>query len=157
MDKNKIHEVIKLAKDATKDETEFRGEILNGVIVGLMLGAKHDTGSAADRSSVSPQPPAQTKPQSIKEFLFEHHTENDNEKALCFGYFMEHNQGKAVWTTADLIQCFKDAKEKVPANPSDKIFRCRSNGWIDAREDGYVLTNTGERVVAEMRNRKVSE
>lgn len=90
---------------------------------------------------------------SIKEFIISLKPKDDVQITLAIGYFLEKYKKYSTFNARDIERGFKDAKEKIPSNPSDKIQKNISKGHImDAKEKkdnkkAYLLTNSGERFV----------
>lgn len=85
---------------------------------------------------------------SIREFFIEKKPEGDNQKALTFGYYLENYKNMESFSNSDLTICFKEAKEKIPANISSVCTRNVKKGYIMevGKKDGstaYSLTNKG--------------
>jgi len=101
----------------------------------------------------------QTKPEvikkkmSIKEFILQKNPKDDVGKALAIGYYLEKFGGLHSFNSKDIEQGFQEAKEKIPSNVADKIYKNIAKGYImetKEEKDGmkaYVLTNTGEKYV----------
>lgn len=86
---------------------------------------------------------------SLQEFLLEKNPLNDVQRTLLFGYYLEKFGGKEYFSVREIIECFKKAKEPTPINPSDKIQKCISNGWVmqGKEQKTYALTNSGIKVI----------
>jgi predicted transcriptional regulator len=87
---------------------------------------------------------------SIKEFILKKNPINDTQKALAIGYYLEKYEAFISFNSKDLEKGFRDSREKIPPNVSDKIQLNTKNGHIMeyGEKDGlkaYVLTNSGER------------
>jgi len=93
------------------------------------------------------------KKQSMAEFLLRKVPNGDNQKTLAVGYFLEHNENKESFTTKDLEEGYRHAKEKIPKNLSDTIYQNISRGYmmeIKDKKEGLrtlTLTSSGERFV----------
>ena len=146
-----ISELINYAKKLTQEEKEFRNEAFLAVFSKL-LDSERTSSIQTSKEQVTPK--ANNKEMSLKEFIISKRPTNDIERTACFGYFLEHFRNINSWTTADIIATFKEAKEPVPINPSDKILKCRVRAWVMASGDGYMLTNTGETFVEHLPERE---
>lgn len=101
----------------------------------------------------------QTKPEttkkktSIKEFLLSKKPSSDVERALAIGYYLEKYEDFSSFNVKDLEDGFRDAKEKIPSNMSDKVQKNIAKGHLmetKKKKDNlksWVLTNSGERFV----------
>ena len=102
-------------------------------------------------SQAKPKP--SEKKISIKEFILQKKPKNDTQKALAIGYYLENFERFTSFNTRDVEKGFRDAREKVPPNVSDKIqMNISKDHMMDAGEEkddlkAYVLTNSGERFV----------
>jgi hypothetical protein len=87
---------------------------------------------------------------SIKEFIRSKSPQNDVQKTLIIGYYLEKYENFDNFNVNDLKKYFKDAREKVPLNVADKIQLNIKKGHImdfgDKKDDlkSYVLTSSGE-------------
>lgn len=89
---------------------------------------------------------------SIKEFILQKQPKNDVLKALAIGYYLEKYESFVSFNAKDIEKGFRDAREKVPPNVSDKIQKnVEKSHMMEAEEkDGlkaYSLTNSGEKFV----------
>lgn len=100
------------------------------------------------------QVPIQEKKLSVAEFLEDIKPKNDVERTACFGYYLEKYDGLESFNRKNIIDCFRRAKQPIPANTSDKIQQCISKCWImetgiksTEKINAYTLTATGEKTV----------
>lgn len=90
---------------------------------------------------------------SVKEFLLEVKPSSDVERTAAFGFFLENQRGYTSFTTENITACFREAREKVPDNVTDKINKCIANGWImkhnekKDNKNAFVMTRSGENIV----------
>jgi len=90
---------------------------------------------------------------SLKEFILTKKPEDDVQKTLVIGYYLEHFSGEESFNVKDLSEGFRSAREPVPSNINDKVNLNIAKGHImDAREKkdnrkAWVLTNTGDNFV----------
>lgn len=93
------------------------------------------------------------KPMSAKEFLQTKRVTSDTQKAVAFGYFLEHLGGMKSFNVADLESAFRSAKERVPKNINDAVNKNIARGFIDKAPEkknakkAWYLTSTGEHYV----------
>ena len=93
---------------------------------------------------------SRVKELSPREFLNEYTANNDVERVLLFGFFLEHYQNKNLFNIDDLRELFYATKMKPPANINDKINMNIKKGYImntpDKKGDKktWVLTRKGE-------------
>lgn len=103
---------------------------------------------------------SQTKATSVREFMTETNPRSDVQRALVIGYYLEKKTGIAEFTVRDVEEGFRQAKETVPSNLADKLFKNAKAGLImegkDKREGmkTWTLTTSGELVVDEMLSKK---
>ena len=147
MDKKQITEILLLSKECAKDETEFKKETFMAVSLGLIM--RSDTIFSQDKISASADVSIgnTNKKLSLREVILEKNPQNNLEKALCIAYYEEQYNGKKSWTTQDLVQGFKDAKEPIPTNPSDTVFKCKIKAWVMDTDGGFMLTKLGEQTI----------
>jgi len=93
------------------------------------------------------------KKQSIAEFILDRKPTSDTQKTLCIGYFLEHKNNLVSFTVSDIEQGFKDAKEKIPYNISDQVYKNIAKGHMmetkEKKESARLikLTSSGDRFV----------
>lgn len=98
-------------------------------------------------------PIVKTKKISIKEFILSKKPKNDTDKTLTIGYFLEKHEGVTPFNVKDIENGFRNAREPLPKNLSDKIQMNAKKGFImlaKERKDkllSWVLTNSGEKYV----------
>lgn len=92
---------------------------------------------------------------SLKEFLLTKKPNDDVQRTIVIGYYLEHFESMDSFNTRDLADGFRSAKEPLPSNINDKV-----NSNIDkeymmkAKEKkdklkAWFLTNSGEKFVEE--------
>lgn len=85
------------------------------------------------------------------------------EKALVLGFWLEEDQKKQSFTSSDLAEAFKEARESAPGNPSAIVAALDSAGRLMKAEkigksQSYRLTQTGiEEVQNWMKKSKETE
>lgn len=86
---------------------------------------------------------------SINEFLNSKNFSSQIDTALGLAYYNEKNKGISNFSTEELKQYFRDAKIKVPTNPSDVVSKLvgRSHIMESENKGRYSLTRTGERFI----------
>ncbi|MHA1223082.1 MAG: hypothetical protein ACTSP3_07475 [Candidatus Heimdallarchaeaceae archaeon] len=93
------------------------------------------------------------KQMSIKEFLLTKKIENDVQKTLAIGYFLENYDNMNCFNVKDLEKGFKRVKEKPPKNINYKVVRNIQKGFMMEAEEkkeklkAWVLTTLGEEFV----------
>jgi hypothetical protein len=101
----------------------------------------------------TPPPPADVKAVSIREFLISKAPKTKVDMALVIGYHLEKQSQISPFNLDDLTGAFAEAKEPLPANPSDLLYQNVKRGFLmEAREKkagskAWVVTNSGERFV----------
>jgi len=99
------------------------------------------------------KPEVSEKRISIKEFILQKQPNDDIQRALTIGYYLEKLGGFLSFTFRDLEEGFREARERVPPNVADKIQKNIAKGYMmeaSEEKDGlkaYVLTNRGEKFV----------
>jgi len=96
--------------------------------------------------------PKTVKRMSIREFLNLKKPKTDVDKTLAICYYLEKYENIIPFTRRDIMEAFKKAREKVPANVSDAINKNIKKGFIDEvgkkeKLKAYQLTNSGEKFV----------
>ena len=90
---------------------------------------------------------------SIREFLLTKKLQNDIQRTLAIGYYLEQHQNMDKFNTKDLENGFQKAKETVPSNINDKVNMNIKKGYMmEASEmkdnrKAWCLTSTGEKFV----------
>ena len=94
-----------------------------------------------------------SKRKSIKEFILEKKPTGIYQIGIAIGYYLEKKLKMSSFTHKDLEQGFRDAKEPLPRNLSDLVYKNVKNGWfMELKEQknnakSWVLTSSGERLV----------
>jgi len=89
------------------------------------------------------------KPISIREFLLSKKLQNDVQKTLAIGYYLEQYQNMTRFNVKDLEDGFRKAKEPLPSNINDKVnMNIKKGHMMEAKEKkdnlrAWYLTNTG--------------
>lgn len=113
----------------------------------------------SDTKASSVKPAGQRKI-SIKEFLLECKPNGDAQKTLAIAYFLETHEGIPSFNKADLEKGYRSAKEPVPSNINDKVYRCIKNGHMMEDKEkkdntkAWVITSSGENFLKEGFSRK---
>ena len=89
---------------------------------------------------------------SLKEFVLSKGPENDVQKVLTIGYYLERHGGVSAFNVDDLRKAFRGAAETPPGNMNDTVRKNVSKGHLMETESkigskAWILTNTGEKVV----------
>jgi len=99
---------------------------------------------------------AHTKPMkkiAPKELLLQYSGLKVHQKTLLLAYHYEHDLGNTSFSVVDIVNLFKLAKEKSPANTNDMFNKNIAKGYMleeSAKKDGkkaWSLTATGEKYV----------
>ena len=90
------------------------------------------------------------KPKSLREFFKEYRSKNDTDKTLIIIKFYEAFKGDSAITVKEISQGFKEMREKLPQNISDKLQLLDKRGLAmpiekKGRFKCWVLTNSGEK------------
>lgn len=92
-----------------------------------------------------------TKQLSPKEFLLKYAPKDDVSKTLLLAYFLEFMRGIGSFTVADIESAFREAREPVPENLNDKVYKNVKKGTLmdqpnqKGKEKAWTLTATGQR------------
>ena len=92
---------------------------------------------------------------SVKEFLLTNKPNDNVQRTLVIGYYLEHFELMDSFNTKDLADGFRSAKEPQPININDKVnMNLRKGYMMEAKEKkekskAWVLTSTGEIFVLE--------
>ncbi|OLE74932.1 hypothetical protein AUG19_07250 [archaeon 13_1_20CM_2_54_9] len=91
------------------------------------------------------------KKTSPAEYLKKSTAKNQNDRALLLGYYLEKTQGVSNFTSSEIGQLGKDAKQPF-ANPSDAVAKLTARGLMMSAGDkegqrAYALTASGETYV----------
>ncbi len=97
------------------------------------------------------QPEAGGKKTSAAEFLKKSQAKNQSDRALALGYFLEKVEGVAAFTSSEIAQLGRDAKQPF-ANASDSVAKLTGRGLMMSAGDkegqrAYALTASGEAYV----------
>ena len=88
---------------------------------------------------------------SVKEFMLEKKPEDDVQKTLVIGYYLEHFKGEESFNTRNLKESFRAARETLPTNINDKVNLNIAKGHMMLAKEkkdnlkAWVLTNSGEK------------
>jgi len=116
----------------------------------------HETRITKLEEMIYGQPEEQIKGKkklSVKEFLRLKKPNNDVQKTLAIGYYLEKNEKMPSFNVDDLHKAFKDAKEPKPSNVHAFVNQNIINGNImdygekKEKKKAFVLTGSGERFV----------
>jgi DNA-binding ferritin-like protein len=113
----------------------------------------HEKRIAALEGSPVKKPQSEMKKLSIKEFLLDKKPENDVQKTLAIGYYLEHLEGLNGFNIKDLAEGFRSAKEPAPTNINDKVNSNIQKGYMMEEKEKrdklstWVLTNSGEKFI----------
>lgn len=92
---------------------------------------------------------------SVKEFLLTKKPNDDVQRTIVIGYYLEHFESMDRFNVRDLADGFRAAKEPLPTNINDKVnLNIRKGHMMEAKEKkdkskAWVLTNSGEKLVEE--------
>ena len=99
---------------------------------------------------------AQTSKQlSLREFLLMKKPNDDVQRTLAIGYYLEQYKSMDSFNARDLTDGFRSAKEPPPGNINDKVnMNIRKGHMMDAKEPkdkfkAWMLTSSGEKFVDE--------
>lgn len=84
---------------------------------------------------------------SIREFVDKYEPKRKVDFIATFGLFLKEHRGQSTFTREDLISCFEDSGESIPANLSRDIEWAVSAGLIATKngfKDQYYVTQSGK-------------
>lgn len=90
---------------------------------------------------------------SVREFIQSKAPQNDVQKTLIIGYYLEKYENIPFFNVNDIKNCFKNAREKIPKNVADKIqLNIKKGHLMDYEEKkdnlkAYNLTISGEEYI----------
>ncbi len=93
------------------------------------------------------------KPLSIREFVISKGPKTSVDTTLLVGFYLEKFAGTSPFNLEDVTRGFAQAKEPLPANPSDMLYKNVKRGFLmeSAEKKGgsksWIVTNSGERHV----------
>jgi hypothetical protein len=114
---------------------------------------QHDKRISKLERLLQEKPQAVRKPMSIREFILAKKPENDVQKALAIGYYLEKHEDFSSFNVRNLADGFRAAKERVPQNVSDKVqWNIRKGHMMEAKAKknnlkAWFLTGSGEEYV----------
>lgn len=97
----------------------------------------------------------QAKKLSVKEFLLAKKPNDDVQKTLVIGRYLEQYELMTSFNTRDLAEGFRSAKEPLPSNINDRVNANITKGFMMETKEkkdklkAWVLTNSGEKFVEE--------
>ncbi|MEM3408570.1 MAG: hypothetical protein QXT40_03600 [Candidatus Micrarchaeia archaeon] len=97
--------------------------------------------------------PETIKKISINELLIDKKPTNELQKVLVFAYYLEKYEGYQEYNVKDIENWYRNAKEKIPSNLSDKLQKNVKKGYLmelKEKKEGlktYSLTNKGLKFV----------
>ena len=101
----------------------------------------------------TPEPRLEPKRLSIREFVISKSPQTSADTALVISVFLEKFSSVSPLNLDDLANGFAQAKEPLPKNPSDLLYRNVKRGFLmeaPEKKNGskaWVVTNSGERFV----------
>ncbi|MGO9589317.1 MAG: hypothetical protein ACLP3K_04620 [Candidatus Acidiferrales bacterium] len=96
--------------------------------------------------------PSTGKSLSIREFIQQLDLKKHTDITLAFGYYLEKHQGVSEFTSADINNCYYEAKLEA-SNTSQMIIQNIKRGFLMGSKKGekgrsrYTLTSSGEKFV----------
>lgn len=96
-----------------------------------------------------PESSSGKKQMSLTEFILEKKLSDALQLTVSFAYYLEKFESQDSFNIADMQNCFKRARETIPANISDKINQCIKKGWIAEHREkkdnmkSFYITNKG--------------
>ena len=98
---------------------------------------------------------AEEKKLPVKEFLLTKKPNDDVQRTLVIGYYLEYFESMDSFNTRDLADGFRSAKESLPSNINDKVnSNIDKDYMMKAKEKkdklkAWFLTSSGEKLVEE--------
>lgn len=66
----------------------------------------------------------------LREFVGEFDPSTHTERALAIGYHLDEHQGQEKFTSDDIEDGYRTARESPPANMSDVLANCEERDWM---------------------------
>lgn len=113
----------------------------------------HEKRIAALEDIMKSKPELLKKELSIKEFILSKKPQDDVQRTLIIGYYLEKYRAMTSYNAKDLEDGFREAKERVPENINYKVIKNIKKGlMMEAKEEkdnlkAWHLTGSGERFV----------
>ena len=101
----------------------------------------------------TPEPPTGAKPTSVREFVKSKQPKTGIDTTQLIAHYLEKFDGVSPLNLEDLTRGFAEAKEPLPSNPSDTVYKNIRRGFLtEAKEKkggtkAWIVTNSGERFV----------
>ena len=114
---------------------------------------EHEKRIAELETKLKSEPEIAKKEESIKEFIISKDPQDEIQKTLAICYYLQNYRLMKSLNKKDLEKGFREAKEKVPKNISDTVYRNIQKGFIAEAEEkkdklrALYITNTGEKFV----------
>lgn len=83
--------------------------------------AKHEERISRLEALIKSEPEASRTTPSIKDFFREKNPQDDLQKTLAVGYYLEKYEGLSSFNVTDIDKSLRDAKEPIPENLNDKM------------------------------------
>lgn len=120
------------------------------------MGRIEDGSTPMVKTEITPPEPKGSKKMSIKEFILQFNAKKGVDKTLAVAYFLEIHEGMSSFNKADLEQGYRQAKESVPLNINDDVYKCVKRGLMMENKEkkentkAWVITNSGEAYLKEL-------
>ena len=104
------------------------------------------------REDAAPKPVA-SKETSIKEFLLAKKPKSERQKTRAVAYYLERFRNYSSFTSIDIEDAYRSAKESIPTNLTDTIGKNVGQGFMMEAKDkkdgkkAWTLTSSGEKDV----------
>lgn len=115
---------------------------------------EHESRISKLESFFQTKPEAVKKVVSIKEFILSKGPKDDLQKTLTIGYYLEKFVGYSTFNIKDLENGFRSAKETVPRNINDCVYKnIKKGGYLMEAEEkkdrkkAWTLTTSGEKYI----------
>lgn len=148
MENKEIKEILMKAQELVKDIDD---DVIRGKAFEIAYNELSNKQSEKVKPNVDSGPQIKIKkPLSVKEYLTRYNPKSDVIRVLVLGNYLETEENIESFNAKDLKECFLKAKEKIPSNISDKIYKNIKGGFLmDATEKkggmkAYIITRTGE-------------
>lgn len=66
----------------------------------------------------------------LRDFVSDFDPNTHTERALMIGYHLDQHQGQEKFTSDDIKDGYRTAREPLPANMSDVLAKCEDQDWM---------------------------
>ena len=152
---------VEKARQAAQEAGEYKSETYLAVLLtGLLVGGSATEKLFQTRPIAGELAATREKPYSPGELFAAKAWNTEIDKVALAAYYMEHYAAATSYTIQEIRNCLISAKTALPKNLSLAILKAVQKGWLmdvptnGERTKAWALTQTGERYVDSMTNRR---